>query len=370
MKTAKLIAVLVITGLLVSLAGPVAAAPPADNPGNGPPEFAKVVFIHYREGAAPVKGSGSEAEGYIYSGYHWFDREIPVDYLINLTGSEDDGTFSGGVQTAFHTWEDDPGSYIDFAFAGTTNIGISSLADKMDGNNVVGWADLSALPEYGQGVIAVTIFWYQIGNLRLAEVDVAMNSDPYYRWSQNDPGETWTAGDDSQAYDVDVQNIMTHEAGHWLVLDDLYADYNSEKTMYGLAGEFELKSRSLDPRDEAGINVIYPVTEEVPTEGTMHVAAIDMWHTTAGPNKFIYTKVTIVDDGVAVPDATVYLETTLDEASVFTGSATTNGDGIATFKLRSRQTGTYTSTVTNVVKDDWTYDPEANVETSNSLIVP
>jgi len=51
---------------------------------------------------------------------------------------------------------------------------------------------------------------------------------------------------------------MTHEAGHWLVLDDLYEGFNGAKTMYGLAGEFELNKRSLDNRDIVGIQAIYP----------------------------------------------------------------------------------------------------------------
>ena len=93
----------------------------------------------------------------------------------------------------------------------------------------------------------------------VAEVDVAMNSDPYFVWSQNYAGdEVWDFTDTVGAYDVDVQNIMTHEAGHWLVLDDLYATYNSEKTMYGYSDQLELKKRSLESGDKAGIQKIYP----------------------------------------------------------------------------------------------------------------
>ena len=103
----------------------------------------------------------------------------------------------------------------------------------------------------------------------------------------------------------------------------------------------------------------------------VHVSAIDMWYDTAGPNYFIYTKVTIVDSKEdPVAEATVYLEMTLPDDSKASGSGTTNGDGTVTFKRRSRQTGTYTSTVTNVEKIDWTYDPDANVETSETLTVP
>jgi subtilisin family serine protease len=101
----------------------------------------------------------------------------------------------------------------------------------------------------------------------------------------------------------------------------------------------------------------------------MDVSIIDMWYTTGGPNYFIYTKVTIVDNNrVSVPEATVYLETTLQGGSTVSDSGSTNGEGAVTFKLRSKQTGTYTSTVTNVEKSGWTYDPTG--ETSKTLPVP
>ena len=370
MKRAKLLAALVITALLLSLAVPVAAAPPADNPGKGPPDFDKIVFVHYPKGEAPGKPPGTPGKGpkerdYVYDGYHWADTSLPVHYLVNLTGSGGDTTFLGGIEAAFQTWEAEPNSYMDFTYDGTTGIGMSSLNDEMDGYNVVGWANIS--DDY-PSAIAATIFWYNVLTKEVVEVDVAMNSDPYFKWCQNPAGETWTAGDDPGAFDVDVQNIMTHESGHWLVLGDLYKDYNSEKTMYGEAAELELKKRSLDPGDEAGIQAIYP--EAAAEEGVMHVAAIDIWYTTGGPNKFIYTKVTVLDaDDVAVPEATVYLEMTLPDESTVSGSGQTNGGGTVTFKLRSRQTGTYTSTVTKVVKDGWEYDSEASV-TSDSINIP
>ena len=103
----------------------------------------------------------------------------------------------------------------------------------------------------------------------------------------------------------------------------------------------------------------------------MHVSNITMWYTTAGPNYFIYTMVTIVDSNEApVTEATVYLEMTLPDDSKAYSSGSTNGDGTVTFKLKSRQTGEYTSEVTNVVLDGWGYNPEANEETSDSITVP
>lgn len=104
--------------------------------------------------------------------------------------------------------------------------------------------------------------------------------------------------------------------------------------------------------------------------GTMHVSAIDMRYSTAGPNYFIYTQVSVVDESGAASDATVYLTTTLPDGSTSSGSGTTGTDGIVTFKLKSRQTGTYTSEVTNVTHISLMYDAGANVETSETLTVP
>jgi subtilisin family serine protease len=108
-----------------------------------------------------------------------------------------------------------------------------------------------------------------------------------------------------------------------------------------------------------------------PAEGKMHVGDISMWYVQRGPWYWVYTKVPILDEnGQAVSDATVYLGTTLPDGSVQSFSGTTGSDGTVTFSLKSKLTGTYTSTVTDVVKEGWVYDSASNVETSESLTVP
>jgi len=105
--------------------------------------------------------------------------------------------------------------------------------------------------------------------------------------------------------------------------------------------------------------------------GTMHVSAIDMWYAKRGVNYTVYTKVTIVDEADSpVSNATVYLTMTLPDGSTASDSGATGSDGTVTFNLRSRQTGTYVSEVTDVTHASLTYDPAANVETSESLTVP
>ncbi|HEY64927.1 MAG TPA: S8 family serine peptidase [Caldilineae bacterium] len=106
-------------------------------------------------------------------------------------------------------------------------------------------------------------------------------------------------------------------------------------------------------------------------EGTMHVSAIDMWYVKRGLNYFVYTQVIIEDEaGNPVSEAIVYVTTTLPDGSTVSDSGTTGSDGGVTFNVRSQQTGTYTSEVTGVTHDSLTYDPAANVESSESLVVP
>ena len=81
--------------------------------------------------------------------------------------------------------------------------------------------------------------------------------------------------------------------------------------------------------------------------------------------------VSIVDDkDVAVSGARVSLETTLPDSSIVSDSGETADDGTVTSDARMRQTGTHTSTVTDVSKEEWVYDETANAETSEALTVP
>ncbi len=65
----------------------------------------------------------------------------------------------------------------------------------------------------------------------------------------------WSTNGASNCYDV--QNIATHEFGHWLKLNDLYSSSDYYKTMYGFADLGETYKRTLHSDDIAGIKYIY-----------------------------------------------------------------------------------------------------------------
>ena len=123
--------------------------------------------------------------------------------------------------------------------------------------NVIGWADLT---DTYPNAIGVTIIWSLRGRYKyIVDVDTILNTAPMFAWTiDNDSDPDSGTTNNTAAYDVDVQNIMTHEAGHWLVLNDLYDGIYSEQTMFGVSSDTELKRRTLEDGDIAGILSIYP----------------------------------------------------------------------------------------------------------------
>jgi hypothetical protein len=101
----------------------------------------------------------------------------------------------------------------------------------------------------------------------------------------------------------------------------------------------------------------------------MHVDAITLRYQNS--NARVMGQVTIVDaEGIAVEGANVIVEWTLPSGKVRSMNRLTDANGKANFRQRATQPGTYTLTVTNVEKVAWIYDPAANNETSDWIIVP
>jgi N-acetylmuramoyl-L-alanine amidase len=106
-------------------------------------------------------------------------------------------------------------------------------------------------------------------------------------------------------------------------------------------------------------------------EGSMHVNAIDMGYEKKGINYFISTQVSIHDStGEPVSGAAISLQISQPDGSQVSLTSTTGSDGMALVRIRSNQLGDYIASVANVVKDSWSYDEVANIETSETLTVP
>jgi uncharacterized delta-60 repeat protein len=107
---------------------------------------------------------------------------------------------------------------------------------------------------------------------------------------------------------------------------------------------------------------------------SMYVEAIDFSTSQGGKTEKMFITVTVLDENLnPVSGATVSGELTLPDSSMKTYSGDTGADGKVTFEHSVRNqplpTGTFTFTVTDVVKSGVAYDPAQNKETSDSFTI-
>jgi len=239
--------------ILVSLAAAlvfevslVYAKPDQQNPPN---DVERGVFVHYPHANGQAKGgglaTGDQVNDFKYNGIHWSGVTPVIHYSVNPANGWDlsNNDVIDTTKAAFQEWmENDPndGKYITFTYDGTT--GLETPANpSMDDLNTVSFEPLnSAYPN----AIAITFYWYYRGTKTLLETDTVFNSDL-----------PWSVSEDPISYDL--QDIATHEFGHWLLLGDLYAGRDSSLTMYGYGSLGETLKRTLGKGDITGINRIY-----------------------------------------------------------------------------------------------------------------
>lgn len=274
----RVVSLALALGLLLLTIGP-AFALPVDGAASDqtPPGLAKKVFIHYdKDYARQVFGLGNAPAAataepsctlpdapsplcptYLFNNVHWNPGTI-VKYYINLnyktrtSPTLTKATATDAIKASFAAWESKmpPSGGITYAYQTTTK----SAPGRADGRNVVGWGSLSS------GTLAVTTVWYYPTSGQIVETDIAFNNR--YKWAYTEPScDVSKIGCNPDpagpAGTYDVRNIGTHEAGHTLMLLDLYNSSNSALTMYGYGGVNELYKDSLGQGDINGIDAAY-----------------------------------------------------------------------------------------------------------------
>lgn len=102
--------------------------------------------------------------------------------------------------------------------------------------------------EYDPNAFAVTTVWHRRSTGEILDVDMEINERQGPYGICPDAGCT-----DSRT--VDLENVVTHEIGHYLGLAHS-EDVNA--TMYAMAVAGETHKRDLTPDDQAGICAVYP----------------------------------------------------------------------------------------------------------------
>lgn len=117
---------------------------------------------------------------------------------------------------------------------------------RLDNVNAILWKKM------GRSTLGATFVWYSRISGEVVEVDTVFNKR--YPWAIFPASPECQSS--PEAYDL--QNIATHEFGHWVGLDDLFDDADKDLTMYGFSGGGELKKRTLGTGDISGKNELEP----------------------------------------------------------------------------------------------------------------
>jgi hypothetical protein len=237
---------LVILAIIFSFGIVLAQAKPDEQ--NPSSDIERGVFVHYPHANGLAKGAGATGElvnDFKYSGIHWPGVKPGIHYSVNPAN---DWNLSGHdvvntTKAAFQEWMDEnikDSRYITFIYDDVTTTN-TPVNPSRDNTNTVSFEPLN---EAYPNAIAITFYWYYRGSKELVETDTVFNNDL-----------PWSVTDESTKYDL--QNIATHEFGHWLLLGDLYSLRDSALTMYGYGYLGETDKSTLGKGDISGINRIY-----------------------------------------------------------------------------------------------------------------
>lgn len=217
------------------------------------PVITREVFVHYPRGAAAKPNNTTCPDPTTCADYKltrlaWQQSIAAAGIHYNIDPTNSGLSISeatSAIDASFTTWSAASAADADGRSIAFVNDGVQTIIDPnvSDSVNSLTWRNLSS--SYSNA-IAVTFAWHYLGSKEIIETDTVFNTAPGFAWSTTgQPGE------------YDLQNIGTHEFGHWLQLGDLYTARDQELTMYGYGATGETKKQTFGLGDTLGVQKIY-----------------------------------------------------------------------------------------------------------------
>jgi hypothetical protein len=171
--------------------------------------------------------------------------KLPTAWTYNLNPASVPSSVGGTnlptiTANGFAAWEAATNNHVFFSRGADTRVDRQAY----DKRNIIAWGRTSG------SALGVTYVRYYPSTGQVVDVDTIMNKKFAWKWS------TSLECADPAAYDA--ENIMTHELGHWLGLDDEYDNSYLHNTMYGYGAKGEVKKNTLTTGDIQGTLTIYP----------------------------------------------------------------------------------------------------------------
>lgn len=186
-------------------------------------------------------GSNGDGEGAFL---FWDDSFLPIPYYVSaptLSGKPD---FVSAIDASFKSWRDPKNVKVEFLPMGCSN-GVKNENEGL--NHVILVSD--NWPFSDPQVIAITRNFYIAGNSEksglILDSDILLNGVNHQFTTTDEPGKN------------DVQNIVTHEVGHFLGLGHEVTPTDTDAVMFANATPNETKKRTLKTSDLDGLAEAY-----------------------------------------------------------------------------------------------------------------
>ena len=206
--------------------------------GAGEWDLERVDFIHY---AKPVNSGKPTRTDTCYKlmGMKW--TALPVNYIINPNNLQglDQNFIISAISTSAETWDAATSAEL---FNNTYTIDNAVQYGVQDYKNAIAFGNYT-----DANVIAVTSVWYTRVGKKIVEFDMLLDTD--FVWGDATIDVTV----------MDLQNIVTHELGHAVGLNDVYSTSCSYVTMYGYSDNGDVAKRSLEQPDITGLRKMYGI---------------------------------------------------------------------------------------------------------------
>jgi hypothetical protein len=176
-----------------------------------------------------------------------------ISYNIHTAGSDDitDNSHIPAIEHAFQSWTDVEGSQINLTRGTDTTSGSTSGSGHtvtFDESNSSGY-----FPS-GSGIVAITPISYMLADGRITDADILFNGNQFTFSTNQTPGT------------FDVQDVLTHEVGHFIGLDHSPV---VSGTMWPYVSNTQWLHRSLSQDDEAGAVAVATGSNQTKVTGTI-----------------------------------------------------------------------------------------------------
>ena len=172
---------------------------------------------------------------------HWVSAEMPVPFYIESGPSEvQDGSDVDAIVDSFREWERPRCSYLQFEqVADIGNTGGQACGGP---RNTVAWVEDDWPPELGRTVVAITMTCFEPGGGILGARILSNGQD--HEWAT-----------DGRSSAIDVQNVTTHEIGHFVGIG--HSDVPGT-TMWPTTSRGDTSQRELHRDDVEAVCFLYP----------------------------------------------------------------------------------------------------------------